>query len=432
MSGFVILLYTSFWLVSGWLFLFMVIAVLELIRFLERDRRSLHNFLIAINQNDFMGNVGVSGDQKFLSAAYRELSRKYHQIATEKEANHLFLNMIVENTGIPMIAYKEENEEVVLINEGAKELFSKPYFRYLSSIGKLDPGLYQSIINLKDHEKTLHRLSKDGHWKELTIVARRLKLRNEWFKLIALQNIKSELDERELESWQKLIRVLTHEIKNSVIPISTLTEVIHSTLQDENGNPIELKAISPDDEDDLRNGLQTISKRSKGLVTFVNSYSNIAKIPTPHFQLTNLNQLISDVCTLQKEYAAGFNIHIEHSLPETPVQAMIDPDLFEQVLINLIKNGIEAQEHEGLVKIELIKTADEIIISVHDNGPGIDPEVFEHIFIPFYTTKKDGSGIGLSLSRQITRKHNGELQASTQAGKGSTFTVILPTKNIIS
>lgn len=418
--------YTAFWLLAGWLILFCLIAIFELIRFVERDRRSLLNFLIAVNQNDFMGNVGVSKDQKFLYQAYKSLSSKYHQIATEKEANHLFLNTIVENAGVPMLAYEEEKQEVVLLNDGAKELFNKPYFRSITAIEKIDPELYEVIKHLENDEKKLHRFSVDGSWKELSVVAKRLILRNKWYKLVALQNIKSELDERELESWQKLIRVLTHEIKNSVIPISTLTEVINEMLINEDGEPVSLESISEEDEEDLRIGLKTISKRSKGLASFVNAYGDIAKIPVPNLQETNLSELLNGIITLEKQVAASRGVTIQSELPSEDIITQLDPDLIEQVLINLIKNAIEALESGGEIRINLIKSMNEVSIEIADNGPGIPQDILENIFVPFYTTKKEGSGIGLSLSRQIIRKHHGDIQVSTEINKGTTFTVSLP------
>ncbi|MCR9254187.1 MAG: sensor histidine kinase [bacterium] len=425
-AGFLVLSYTAFWLLAGWLILFCLLAIFELVRFVERDRRSLLNFLIAVNQNDFMGNVGVSKDQKFLYQAYKSLSSKYHQIATEKEANHLFLNTIVENAGVPMLAYEEEKQEVVLLNDGAKELFNKPYFRSITAIEKIDPELYEVIKHLENDEKKLHRFSVDGSWKELSVVAKRLILRNKWYKLVALQNIKSELDERELESWQKLIRVLTHEIKNSVIPISTLTEVINEMLINEDGEPVSLESISEEDEEDLRIGLKTISKRSKGLASFVNAYGDIAKIPVPNLQETNLSELLNGIIALEKQVAASRSVTIQSEFPTEEIITQLDPDLIEQVLINLIKNAIEALEGGGEIKIYLNRSLNEVSIAISDNGSGIPQDILENIFVPFYTTKKEGSGIGLSLSRQIIRKHHGDIQVSTQIKKGTTFTITLP------
>ena len=426
MAGAVLILtFTPFWLLSCWLILFGLLSVWELIRYIERDRRVLHSFLISINQNDFMGNVGISRDQQFLYRAYKDLSSKYHQIASEKEANYLFLNTIVEHAGVPMIAFEEGKQEVRLINDGAKELFRKPHFRKLRSLEIVDPELVQLFRELKDGENRLYRFQDDNGWKELSIVAKQLKLQGEQYKLIALHNIKKELDEKELESWQKLLRVLTHEIKNSVIPISTLSELLEQMLEEDEGKPVQLSQLDEEDEEDLRIGLKTIAKRSKGLASFVNSYGEMASVPVPKLVATSLSQLITDVCHLYKPIYEKQQATLNCHLPAEEVSATLDPELMEQVLINLLKNGLEALAESGAVTVTLgVKQNYQICIA--DNGSGISDEVMENIFTPFFTTKEEGSGIGLSLSRQIIRKHGGDMDVKSKLGDGSTFTIYLP------
>lgn len=417
--------FTSFWLLAAWMILFTIIGIWELIRFIERDRRVLQSFLISINQNDFMGNVGISKDQKFLYNAYKDLSRKYRQIASEKEANYLFLNTIVEHAGVPMIAFEEDKQEVRLINDGAKELFNKPYFRKLQSLELIDPELVNVIRRLKNGDHELYRFQDESGWKELSIVAKRLKLQGENYKLIALHNIKRELDEKELESWQKLIRVLTHEIKNSVIPISTLSEVLEQMLEMEDGSNIKLDELTEEDEDDLRIGLKTIAKRSKGLASFVNAYGEMAKVPVPKLASHSLNELIAATVSLYKPIFGKKDLELNSELPTKEFFADIDEELIEQVLINLLKNAMEALADNGSVTVSL-KVKQDYQIIVSDNGSGISPEVMENIFTPFYTTKEEGSGIGLSLSRQIIRKHDGELNVKSKLGEGTVFTIHLP------
>ncbi|MGB3464395.1 MAG: ATP-binding protein [Cyclobacteriaceae bacterium] len=424
-SAVLLLAFTSFWLLAIWMILFCLLGTWELIRFIERDRRVLQSFLIAVNQNDFMGNVGISKDQKFLYNAYKNLSSKYREIATEKEANHLFLNTIVEHAGVPMIAFEETKQEIRLINDGAKELFNKPYFRKLTSLEKIDAELVEVFRRLDNGEHELYRFRDESGWKELSIVAKRLKLQGESYKLLALHNIKKELDEKELESWQKLIRVLTHEIKNSVIPISTLSELLEQMLDTGDGTPLSLEELSAEDEDDLRIGLKTIAKRSKGLAGFVNAYGEMAKVPAPALTRHKLTALLTDMVNLYKPVFAEKGHTLNLNLPEGELFAEIDREMIEQVLINLIKNALEALEHDGEVTVSLTRKQN-YLISIADNGSGISPEVMENMFTPFYTTKKEGSGIGLSLSRQIIRKHQGDLDVISTSGKGTEFTIYLP------
>ena len=424
-SAVLILTFTPFWLLSAWLILFGLLTVWELVRYIERDRRVLQSFLISINQNDFMGNVGISRDQRFLYNAYKALSSKYHQIASEKEANHLFLNTIVEHAGVPMIAFEEGKQEIRLINDGAKELFRKPYFRRLQTLEIVDPQLVQLFRELQDGENKLYRFQDETGWKELSIVAKRLKLQGEQYKLIALHNIKKELDEKELESWQKLLRVLTHEIKNSVIPISTLSELLEQMLEEDSGEPVRLNQLNEEDEEDLRIGLKTISKRSKGLASFVNSYGEMASVPVPKLEKTSLSDLITDICHLYIPIFENQGACLKFQLPPQATDAEVDAELIEQVLINLLKNGLEALGKDGEVIISLTEKQN-YQITITDNGSGISEEVMENIFTPFFTTKEEGSGIGLSLSRQIVRKHGGDMDVKSKLGEGTAFTIFLP------
>ncbi len=373
-----------------------------------------------------MGNVGISKDQEFFCKIFKSLSTKFHQIASKKEANHLFLNTVVEYAGVPMIAFEEKNQEVRLINEGAKELFKKPHFRKLSSPALIDQNLVKLFLKLENGENQLYRFEDESGWKELSIVAKRLQLQGGNYKLIALHNIKKELDEKELESWQKLIRVMTHEIKNSVIPISTLSEVLEQMLIPDQHNLIALTDLTNEDEEDLKIGIKTIAKRSKGLAGFVNAYGEVAKIPIPKLSDCSLNQTILHVYELYKPVFTQANRFIELDIPTETFNTQIDADLIEQVLINLIKNGLEAIDENGKVTISLSKTVRSFIIDVTDDGKGISNEVMSNIFTPFFTTKEEGSGIGLSLSRQIIRKHHGDLIVKSKVEIGSSFKIILP------
>ena len=235
------------------------------------------------------------------------------------------------------------------------------------------------------------------------------------------------MDQNEIESWQKLIRVLTHEIKNSVIPISTLTEVISHMVTQEDGSNLSLSSLSEEDEKDIRKSLQTIEKRSKGLVKFVSSYGDLAKIPQPQLEEFDIKNLIRQIISLEKTEANKKDIKISFSSGKKEVIIKADPQLLEQVLINLIKNAIEALngQKDGEVTVFMEQSEQLTSIKIKDNGPGMDQEILNNIFIPFFTTKKGGSGIGLSLSRQIIRAHKGNLKVSSKLGEGSVFEITL-------
>ena len=249
------------------------------------------------------------------------------------------------------------------------------------------------------------------------------KIQENTIKLISLKNITSELNYQELESWQKLIRVLTHEIMNSVTPISSLSNAINETIQENNESRHELAQISDDDFEDIVSSLKTIETRSKGLLRFVSSYKQLTRIPTPDFKLVNLIELLNHCKTLLNQKIKKLNINFSLTAQADSIKSFVDYDLIEQVVINLLINAIDAVAANINPQIQIcVKTTEsKTKIIIKDNGKGIKAEDLDKIFIPFYTSKKQGSGIGLSLSRQIMRLHKGNIYVNSAPKKGSEF-----------
>ncbi|NLA75881.1 MAG: HAMP domain-containing histidine kinase [Deltaproteobacteria bacterium] len=238
--------------------------------------------------------------------------------------------------------------------------------------------------------------------------------------LISIQNIREELEEKELDAWQNLIRVLTHEIMNSITPISSMTSTMLEMIDNED------ETINPEDTKDLIDALKTINSRSRGLMEFVNNYRNMALIPTPKFKLLSIQSFFKRIEVLMSNNIAKRNISFRWIVEPESLEFTADPDLMEQVMINLVLNAIQAVE--GRVNPEIILKAmlgmeGESIITVQDNGVGIVEEAIEKIFIPFFTTKKQGSGIGLSLSRQILRLHHATISVDSRPDIGTEFTL---------
>ena len=264
-------------------------------------------------------------------------------------------------------------------------------------------------------------------------------MRNQTYTLVALQNIQSELEEKEMEAWQKLIRVLTHEIMNSVTPISSLAGTVNLMLESSSD-------ISEESAEDIKAAVATIQKRSEGLIHFVENYRSLTKIPKPRMEIFKIHTLFDRIEKLMIEFifvfTAFFNydrleklmldefddagINISFSVEPESLELTADPELIEQVIINILINARQAllttSEPQVLV-ISYVDDRGKIVIRIIDNGPGISPEVQEKIFIPFFTTKKEGSGIGLSLSRQIMRSHGANIRVNSKPGDGTTFTL---------
>jgi two-component system, NtrC family, nitrogen regulation sensor histidine kinase NtrY len=277
---------------------------------------------------------------------------------------------------------------------------------------------------LRTGGRSLITLEIGGDERQLSVYAIELTLGNENFKLISLQNIRSELEEKEMEAWQKLVRVLTHEIMNSVTPISSLANTVEGEIVSYLDKSNEKPDISKDDLEDIHLAVQTIQRRSDGLIRFVNDFRSLTHTPMPQFQMVSVRELFEHVSILMKHDLEINQIRFIVNVKPQNLALTVDPELIQQVLINLLKNAIQALEERENKIIELLAYQDEknnTLFIVKDNGPGIDEEAQSKIFIPFFTTKKTGSGIGLSLSRQIMRQHNASISVKSKNDEGTEF-----------
>jgi len=415
-SGTYFLTQTSVWLVSFWLYLAFVIVLVNLLRFIEKAHRDLYYFLLSIKERDFsISYPHKKADE--LNYAFDTINQVLNDLRNEKASNLIYLQTVVEHIGIALICIYEGN--IVLDNRAAKKLFRLDHIGSLDKLFQINEELGNTCANLASGEQKLLKIKLYDSLYNLSLEATEFRLQGKSYKLISFKDIKSELEANELESWQKLIRVLTHEIKNSVIPISTLSEVIIQLVKENKSNFEEIDNGEP--LADILGGLETIQTRSKGLADFVTSYDQLAKIPQPKFQTVDLNDLVQRVLTLFASDIEMKQINLQSTVDST-IRVEADASLIEQVLINLIKNAIEVVESADNRKISIeAELRDEsTVLTITDNGPGIPEEVLENIFVPFYTTKSSGSGIGLSLSRQIMKAHNGNISVSTTS-KGSSF-----------
>jgi signal transduction histidine kinase len=288
-----------------------------------------------------------------------------------------------------------------------------------------NPELYKKLMDMNPGDKALLRNTNDI---SLAIHATELRLRGKSYKLIALQNIQTELQQKEIEAWQNLTRVLRHEIMNSITPIASLTETLNQILKEDitkaEGNGT--YQIEDESVDDLKDGLNTIENRSKGLVRFVDAYRDYTTIPKPKFSTISVHKLFDHINHLLGVEMDSLGIEFEITLSPENLEINADKELIEMVLINLIKNAKEALLEKEEARIELrgrIDNERRAIIEVKDNGPGIIKEAVDRIFIPFYSTKKEGSGIGLALSRQIMQLHHGSLTVKSEPDIYTIFTL---------
>ncbi len=423
-----ILTQTHFWLVSFWLILLSVVLFIELLHYIEKSHKEMRNLVIAIREGDFSNTYRQvsyrSGNM--LGETFEALLTMYQRLRQEKESHHLYLQNMVEHVNIALLCFDQQGK-MQMANKAAHQLFAKPYLKHLDDIKEVDAELHQTLQKVAAGEKLLIKILLHQQLMHLSLQATEFKMLGEYYKLVSLQDFKNELEEQEIDSWQKLIRVLSHEIMNSVIPISNLSAMVKQTLFSQEEGSLSFHDISAEDRVDLQESLQTIEERCNGLVSFVKAYRSLTQIAIPHFRSVSIHQLLERVYTLFRPDLLRQRIQCSIQVTPDHLSIKADFELIEQVLINLISNAIDALADcpQPEITLKAIKNAqNQTLIQVIDNGPGIEDEWGEQIFIPFFTTKKNGSGIGLSLSRQIMRLHKGTITMHTQAGRETIFSLI--------
>ncbi|UII33055.1 ATP-binding protein [Fulvivirga ulvae] len=407
-------------------FVLLGLQIISLIKSLERNNEELISFLDSIRHDDISHNYKTDFKNEDTNRLNHELNkalRDLREVRKEKEADFQYLKNIVQHVGIGLITFNRVGK-VQIINTAAKKLLRVNNIDNIKDLSSVSENLVDIFIRLRTGGRDLIRLEIGGDIVQLAIYAIELTLRGEEFKLVSVQNIQNELEEKEMEAWQNLVRVLTHEIMNSVTPISSLANTVEDELNHQLNNDQEVNHFSNEEIADIHLAIQTIKKRSQGLIRFVQDFRNLTHIPKPKIGEVNVRELLEEMLILLKREIEdnGVKAHIRVDPPSMTINA--DKDLIEQVLINLIKNATQAFDEQTNRLVELNAYFDEKsrpVISVKDNGNGIDDEALEKIFIPFFTTKKSGSGIGLSLSRQIMRQHQGMLGVKSKMDEGTEF-----------
>ncbi len=424
-AGLIIAAETPYWLVTIWLELIAVILILELIRFHERSKKVLREFLLSINQEDFSSLSTIDENDKELQHAYQLIMDKFRFLRIEKEIHYHYLLRIIEHVDTALICL-DKDQNIQLINHSTKDLLQIPKIRDLKALEKIDRNLVSLIREIRTGQREMISLIRHGKILKLTVRATEFTIEKDTYKIISLHDIKPELDEQEVDSWQKLVRVLTHEITNSTIPITNMIAVAREFLVNADGKPKKIPGLNIDEINDLIESLAVAESRSKGLVNFVQTTRSLTRIPEPSFREIKVKDLFTRIKDLFKKELELSNIELKIILNTPNLVLKADLELIEQVLINLIRNAIETLKEITNPFIELSASKNQaggIRISVRDNGQGIEKENLAQIFVPFYSTKKNGSGIGLSLSRQIMKLHKGRIEVESEKGKGSCFTL---------
>jgi two-component system, NtrC family, nitrogen regulation sensor histidine kinase NtrY len=406
-----------------------VYQIYSLIYLVEKTNRDLSRFLLSIKYDDtsqaFSGE-GLGASFSGLNEAFSQVMRKLQDARSEMEVHARYLNTIIQHVGIGLLAYKPGGA-VILINNAAKKLLKVPGLSNINGIRQAFPELVETLLTLKHGDKKLVKFHSEGETGYLSIFAHAFLLREEKYVLISIQNIQAELEEKEMEAWQNLIKVLTHEIMNSITPISSMTATLLDMLGSGGSNDnLPAAKLEREEIEEMIEALKTIHQRSQGLMNFVNSYRNMTLIPKPKFKLLSLADFFGRIEKLMNHKMADSGISFRWTVEPETLEFTADPDLMEQVLINLLLNAVHAvtgRKNPCITLAASLNPEGKVTITVEDNGVGIVEEALGKIFIPFFTTKKQGTGIGLSLSRQILRLHNAAIGAKSRPDEGAVFTI---------
>lgn len=398
------------------------LLIIHFIFYLNKTNKKIAYFFDAIKNNDstlYFSESTVKTPTKELNAHLNKVNGIIQKIKIKNKAQDQYYKTIIENAEIGVATVNTQNH-ILFANQSIKKLLNYDSLTHTSQLKKIDKNLYNLIAPLKPFSNKIIELSNERETKLLTINATQIKLNNEPLLLIVASNIKNELDNNEIDSWVKLTKVLTHEIMNSIAPINSISETLHDRLA-----PI--KTVDSETLSDTVTGLEVITKQTKSLQEFVVSYRSFSGISSPEKEVIQVADVLQKTFTLFKTTINTENIDFKIHCANTQLQIFADENQISQVLLNLIKNAIEGLQDTKNKRIILSAATNhqnKTIITVEDNGEGISKELISQVFIPFFSTKKEGSGVGLSLSKHIMKMHNGALTVYSIPNKKTVFTLV--------
>jgi two-component system nitrogen regulation sensor histidine kinase NtrY len=419
----------AFLLVTGqYIYLTILIPIigfqlLDFYRFHRKAQDEVEQFVESVHYRDFSRYFDVKRapmELQPLRKGFNEINSTFKVISKEKETQYQYLQKILELVETGILSYEHRSGDIGWMNESFKRMIGIPYLKTIHSLERRDALLYHEVITLRPGENKVVSIQKDNAAFKALLSATAFQTDGRVYTLIAFQNVDEALDETEAKAWQKLLSVMTHEIMNSIAPISSLAETMLNRLHKSAMHLLE----QPSAFEDLELGIDTIRRRSDGLLKFAETYRNLNKIISPNLKKLYIRDLFENLHRLMQPTLEQKRIEMEIILKDPELTVEADSNLVEQVLINLAVNAIEALRDRPTPRIVLSAihgAHNRLIVRVADNGPGMSVELMDKIFVPFFSTKKNGSGIGLSLCKQIMMLHKGNIQVQSVEGGGSAF-----------
>ncbi len=376
------------------------LQVIALIAFVESHVDTLEEFFAAINYEDFTRHFVEEDVDAELKRAFNRILDRFQSARAERDFQANYLESVVRHVPIPFLAARPDGS-LSLVNNPARRLTGISTLRHIDELAELDPALPRQMRAIEPGHQQLLQTRIRQIPAELRVSVSEIRLAGEAERLYSIENLSGELTARESSAWRNLIRVLTHEIMNTLTPVASLAQTCKTMLEDGEIN------------DDVREAVNTIARRSEGLMSFVSHYRELLHLPEPSLQRFSVVDVFNGLRTLMQDELRNIEVAIEVTPESLELEA--DLNLIEQVLLNLVRNAVDAVDGAGNGQIRLLGLIDHgrILLTVQDNGPPIPDSVLDQVFVPFFTTKRDGSGIGLSLSRQIMTAHGGEIAISS-------------------
>jgi two-component system nitrogen regulation sensor histidine kinase NtrY len=387
-----------------------LLQVIGLIHYVESHINTLEDFFAAINYEDFTRRFVEDDVDVELKEAFNRILGRFQDARAERDIQAGYLETVVKHVPVPFIAAKADGT-LSLVNNPARRLTGLPALHHFRQLADLDPQLPDLMQSIEAGSQQLLQTRLRDVPAELRVSVSEIRIAGETERLYSIENLSGELTARESSAWRNLIRVLTHEIMNTLTPVTSLAQTAATMLD------------KPDATDEIREAVTTIARRSEGLTNFVSRYRELLKVPLPDPETIRISDALKSVVSLMSGELEGVDVEIDVKPPSLEIDA--DRQLLDQVLVNLVKNATDATKDADSPQLWLNGKLDfgRVLIRVRDNGSGIADDAMDQVFIPFFTTKRDGSGIGLSLSRQIMTAHHGEIVVESDDG-GTTVSLL--------
>ena len=422
-----LILKTTLWFTITGVSCILIVTIFSLYNYINQIKSDIRRFIIAVKTRDHtlnFRNKSTKGSFPDLYESFDDIIKTHKDIQLEQDAMFQLIKTILQQVPVGVIVVKDnsnaaEQTEIAFFNEAAASLLQVPAYKYWHRLSEHLPVFTTEIENILQGGKRFLELKIQDKLIQLSTEVIPINLYNRNYRIISFQNIKDEIEQKETEAWNRLIGVISHEILNSITPISSLSDTINSMITNK-------EALDKEDLEDMRPAIQAIKRRSLGLLDFVKDYRLIAELPTPELESHSIGGILQHIQVLMQPFAAARNVKLSVSQTSSKITINVDLKLVEQALINLVTNSIHALEDVANPQIEIDYRLEQnrLFIEVSDNGKGIEPELAEKIFVPFFTTRKNGSGIGLTITRNIMKMHYGSLEVTSIPHQKTIFSLV--------